>query len=108
MNCGNCKHWQGTKYSNYGDCYYLPWVIHPELDNTKLDKEDKHRYITGKLITPPFDPHDVKHIEPNSLFLVCYYSTPKTVGVKYERDGRLLYYRSLINKEGCPYWQERR
>lgn len=53
MKCQTCKHWQGTKYSIWGDCYrvisqFVPEVVH-------FYKEDSQGNRTYFEI--PFDPH---------------------------------------------------
>jgi hypothetical protein len=62
MKCKRCKHWQGTKYSEWGDCYRVILALNPELETCFISNE--HGTVTRNFQVP-FDPHDIKYwMEP--------------------------------------------
>ena len=69
MNCKNCKHWQGTKYSEWGDCYCIIRHIEPNLEACYLSNE----YGTViRYFSVPFDPHDYKYWSLNHYWKKLY------------------------------------
>lgn len=57
MICRECPRWQGSKYSEWGDCNC---VIN------KLLKLHTYAHLLSEYYTPmvPFDPHECKYYEP--------------------------------------------
>lgn len=69
MQCKDCKHWQGTKYSEWGDCYRVVAHLEPLLLDCYLTNE----YGTvERFFTVPFDPHDAKYWSGNSSWKTLY------------------------------------
>lgn len=82
MDCKNCKYWQGTKYSEWGDCYRVVAELEPYL----LDCYQTNEHGTvDKFFEVPFDPHDAKYWINNSSWKKLYknaYWGPLPPGVK--------------------------
>jgi hypothetical protein len=69
MKCKDCKHWQGSKYSEWGDCNRVVAHLEPLLLDCFLTNE----YGTvERFFTVPFDPHDVKYWFRNVSWLKLY------------------------------------
>jgi hypothetical protein len=69
MKCKDCKHWQGTKYSKWGDCNRVVLALEPNLGYCFLSNE----YGTvERYFTVPFDPHDVKYWSVNPTWRKLY------------------------------------
>ena len=79
MKCKNCKHWQGTKYSEWGDCYRVVSTLEPELENCCLTNE--YGTIVGRF-TLPFDPHDAKYWTFNPFWSRLYDAIGLVDGVR--------------------------
>ena len=83
MKCNECRHWQGTKYSTFGDCFRVVMALSPELETCFLD---------GVNFSVPFDPHDVKYWVHNELWKkmyvhLCKCATPRK-GVRAVQETR--------------------
>jgi hypothetical protein len=69
MKCRDCKYWQGTKYSEWGDCNRVVAHLEPLL----LDCYQTNEYGTiERFFTVPFDPHDAKYWSGNSSWRTLY------------------------------------
>lgn len=69
MKCKDCKNWQGTKYSQWGDCYRVVLALNPDLECCFLSNE--HGTVE-QYFTVPFDPHDVKYWNFNPYWKTLY------------------------------------
>ena len=67
--CRNCKSWQGTKYSEWADCYSIVLALNPALDTCSLSNEFGTILQYFKV---PFDPHDVKYWNFDPAFRCLY------------------------------------
>lgn len=54
MKCHECPHWQGGKYSQWGDCYRIVGILEPRFFNCVDDN--------GYPFSIPFDPHRTKYL----------------------------------------------
>jgi hypothetical protein len=73
MMCKECKHWQGTKYSEWGDCHRVVAQLQPLL----LDCYQTNEYGTiERFFTVPFDPHDAKYWSGSSSWRKLYNEIP--------------------------------
>lgn len=69
MECRNCKFWQGTKYSEWGDCYRVISQLDDDITSCYLANE----YGTiERFFSVPFDPHEVKYWIRSPSFLKIY------------------------------------
>jgi len=69
MKCKDCKHWQGTKYSEWADCYRIVRDLEPDLECCYLT--NAHGTVT-EYFTVPFDPHDIKYWNFNPIWKKLY------------------------------------
>jgi hypothetical protein len=112
--CLTCKHWQGTKYSTWGDCHYVCADLNPRL----LDEKN----LFGWNFTLPFDPHDVKYFDNLCLPLAIdddvrglRRKENDIVFMRSQYDGSIIgervapqwvvYYQTFRFKEGCTYYE---
>lgn len=112
--CLTCKHWQGTKYSKWGDCHYVCADMNSDLLNEKN--------LFGCKLTVPFDPHDIKYFEgklplptigDDVRILVIKEQDIKFILSQY--DGTIIgertapikihYYQTARFKKGCRYYE---
>lgn len=112
--CLNCKRWQGTKHSKWGDCHYICADLDPGiLLNVNL---------FGWNLTVPFDPHDVKYFggklplpmkldkgvrvllrtEQDIKFILSQYDA-EIIGER-TANVRLTYFQTRHDRKGCGYF----
>lgn len=77
MTCYSCKHWQGTRYSEWADCYWVIGHIEPRLFEEENEK--------GYKFTVPFDPHDIRLYNINSKFNLLYHDVMVIYPKKYSK-----------------------
>lgn len=97
MSCKNCKHWQGARGHEWGDCYRVLADINPNI----LDCHQTDEYgMPTKFVEVPFDPHDIKYWRFNEKFVEEYFNAwggelpegvkvdaRKRIEMMYDRDG---------------------
>ena len=66
MQCKNCKHWQGNRFSEWGDCYRIVAKLEPHLLNCY--REDENRPGLDLYFSIPFDPHNTEYWKHNTIF----------------------------------------
>jgi hypothetical protein len=69
MKCSGCLHWQGNKYSEWGDCYRVISKVKPDLSCCYLLNESD---IAERYFEIPFDPHDYKYWSRNPYWRTLY------------------------------------
>lgn len=88
MQCKDCGHWQGHKYSEWGDCYCIISKLEPNLSACYLTND----YGTvEKFFDVPFDPHDAKYWNMNPYWKALYkqaYSNLTKLGIRVKEEVR--------------------
>jgi len=89
MRCEYCKHWQGVKGAEWGDCYRVVAHLQPAL----LKCTDTNEYGTVlKKFKVPFDPHEIKYWLYNANFAEYYPEALRNVdklhGIKVQYETR--------------------
>jgi len=126
-NCATCKHWQGRKGKEWGDCYRVVAHLQPKLllCYNQIDDDTKEYFKV------PFDPHDVKYWVYNDRFMnlyndVLYYKPNefyewlhvrryviKEEDMKYDQHGAeriavvKLFFFETFNDYECSLWEEK-
>jgi hypothetical protein len=118
--CESCRHWQGTKCSEWGDCHYIIAVIAPWVLEWKN--------LFGFHLTVPFDPHDVKYFDglnqrllwigQKDLMDKVRYTHRREQDIKFilsQYDGliigertaprKIVYFQTHQDKKGCRYYE---
>lgn len=62
MMCKDCSFWNGTKYSEWGDCYRVIFKLEPRLKNCKSTIDGVSNYYMWE----PFDPNDLQYFSKNN------------------------------------------
>jgi len=68
MWCKTCRHWTGTKYSQWADCSKVIATIQPRLLEIKKYVDDDIWYYWSV----PFDPHETKYWNYSDVFIGLY------------------------------------
>ena len=100
MNCALCKHWQGNRYTQWADCYWVIGQIQPKLFE---EKNDRDFYFTI-----PFDPHSVSDFHYNRSFHTVYKQVLKTTQdkIRIEKIKGLIFIQTRRDYS-CKYYESR-
>lgn len=71
--CKTCRHWAGTKYSQWGGCSRVIAVLQPGLLEVRKYVDDDIWYYWNV----PADPHEVKYWNYNEQFMDLYTEATK-------------------------------
>lgn len=102
MNCINCKYWQGTKYSKWGDCMRVLFSIEPQLKQCKSTAPG----LEGVPMWIPFDPNHMRYFNKNSEILSLLRKVNKHLPdkVRIVRVNKKKFYQTNKNYN-CDYYK---
>lgn len=100
MECRECPFWQGTKCSEWGDCYRIISVLQPallELERYEIPDDEDSCKIKFNV---PFDPHDIQYwrhlMEFQQLYYEAVFKLPIS-GIHTEKINGLYYIQTHKN-----------
>lgn len=92
MQCFNCKHWQGNKYTKWGDCFRVIAKLEPKLCDYYLTNDYE---TVEQFFSVPFDPHELKYWIYNPHWLKLYNNVgsgcPTGVRMKVQSRDDIMY-----------------